>query len=181
MTLVTYSSDANADIFAFQDIDGFEKCLQSKHLVETVKTKGGEQSRFLNAVDIQERCFLQAKSVLAAEKSPKVIQKWIQTGFKNSHNDNAIDLIALQVKNSPEYCNDTKAYDVFLSIMAMPSSSDTKSMYYRGKSAIIICLKNKTFRTDFLEEQDSSKNGYVYKNVCQVLREAKLIKKCFGE
>jgi hypothetical protein len=39
------------------------------------------------------------------------------------------------------------------------------------------CLKDKEFRKDFLEEQDSS-DANISANACQILLEEKLVKSC---
>lgn len=174
-----YSPFARADLFSFKDIEGFEKCLRSTHMVETTRTSSGNQKKYLSKIDIQERCFKRATQVLKSEKKASTIRKWTKLAFKNSDRANAIDLIALEVKRSPKSCNDSEAYDTFLRIVNGPSSKDSKSLYMRAKGAIQTCLKkDKQFKTDFMDEQDATRTGYQYKNVCEILKNEGLIKKC---
>jgi len=41
--LLGTSGVARADVFAFKDLDGFERCMQLDHLVEKVNTDNGSQ------------------------------------------------------------------------------------------------------------------------------------------
>ena len=63
--LFLHAFTAKADIFAFKNTDGFEKCLQQDHLVETSKGGGGKQSRFLDKMQVQYRCFESATALLS--------------------------------------------------------------------------------------------------------------------
>ncbi|MCB0405724.1 MAG: hypothetical protein KDD51_13160 [Bdellovibrionales bacterium] len=169
---------ASADIFAFSNMNGFEACLRNTHLVETTATKTGSQKKYLNKIDIQERCFQKALEHLKGEKNASTIKQWVQKAFSNSDRANAIDLIGLQVARDNKTCNDSDTYDVFLRILSGPSSKDPLSLYQRARSAIHTCLKNAQFKSDFLEEQNSTKGSYQYTNVCEILKSEGLIKKC---
>jgi hypothetical protein len=171
------AGNAAADIFDIKNEQNFTDCMSSDHLIETKGDKV-KQSKYLSSLDIQERCISAAKKHLAKEKDPKVIANWIAISNKYSHRDNAIDLIGLQVKLAVKTCNDKDIYDRVMSIMAMPSKKDPESLYQRGWNVIRTCLKDKQFKEDFMDEQDSSKSSYQYTNVCEVLMGEKLIKKC---
>lgn len=169
---------AKADIFAFNSPGGFEKCLRNTHLVETSSTKTGNQKKYLNKIDIQERCFQKATDVLKGTKDAGEIEKWISVGFNNSDNANSIDLIGLKVKLEKNACNDSKIYDTFLRILRGPSSKDPLTLYQRARSAIKTCLKDKQFKEDFIEEQNATKGSYQHTNVCDILVSEGVIKRC---
>jgi hypothetical protein len=185
LALCARASTADADIFAIQTSDQFEACLNQTHLLEVVRTSGGEQARMIDKATIQERCMSTAESFLkkrkkatSKAKEAKAIGLWLKVAFKNGPRDNAIGLIALQAAQDPRRCNDSAVYDVFLSIMSFPRSDDKKSLFQRAKGVIGTCLQNKQFKTDFLSEQDATRTSFQYKNICEVLKSKKLIKKC---
>ncbi len=171
------SGMAAADVFDVKSEKTFSDCLANDHLVETTGDKT-KQTKYLSSLDIQMRCIQAATKHLAKEKDPKVIAKWTEIAYLNSHRDNAIDLIALHVKLDKNACNDKEIYTRIMSIMAMPSRKDPESLYQRGWKVIRICLADKQFKEDFMAEQDSTKGSYQYTNVCEVLMGEKLIKKC---
>jgi len=169
---------AKADIFAFKNLDGFEKCLQQDHLVETMKGGGGKQSRFLDKMQVQYRCFESATALLSKEKKAATVVEWVKVAFENSAHANAIDLLKILASLDAKKCNDKMIYDTVLDIFSGPVSSDKKSLYQRGKAVALICLKDATYKTDFLDEQDSTPEGYRFKAVCDVLMSAGIIKAC---
>jgi len=169
---------AKADIFAFKNLDGFEKCLQQDHLVETMKGGGGKQSRFLDKMQVQYRCFESATALLSKEKKAATVVEWVKVAFENSAHANAIDLLKILASLDVKKCNDKMIYDTVLDIFSGPVSSDKKSLYQRGKAVALICLKDATYKTDFLDEQDSTPEGYRFKAVCDVLMSAGIIKAC---
>ena len=171
------SGNAAADIFDVKSEKNFSDCLANDHLVETTGDKK-KQAKYLTSLDIQERCINAATKHLANEKDPKVIARWIEIANVSSHRDNAIDLIALQVKRDKSACNDKEVYTRIMSIMAMPSKKDPQSLFQRGWNVIRICLADKQFKEDFMDEQNSTKTSYQYANVCEVLMGEKLIKQC---
>lgn len=98
--------------------------------------------------------------------------------FENSAYANAIDLLKILVSLDAKKCHDKMIYDTILDIFSGPISIDKKSLYQRGKSVALIYLTDSTFKTDFLDEQDSTPNVYRCKAVCDVLMSAKFIKAC---
>lgn len=185
LALSAAASTANADIFSISTSEQFEACLNQTHLIETVRTSGGEQARILDQATIQERCMSNAESFLKKRKKAatkakeaKAIGVWLKVAFKNAPRDNAIGLIALQAAQDPRRCNDSAVYDVFLSIMSTPRRSEKNSLFQLAKGVIGTCLQNKQFKADFLSEQDATRTSYRYKNICEVLKGKKLIKKC---
>lgn len=185
LALGTVTSTADADIFSIRTSDQFEACLNQTHLIETVRTSGGEQTRILDKTTIQERCIRSAESFLQTKKKAtskakeaKAIGVWLEVAFKNAARENAIGLIALQTAQDPRRCNDSPVYDVFLRILSAPRSDDKHSLFQRAKGVIGTCLQDKQFKTDFLDEQNATRTSYRYSNICEVLMGKKLIKKC---
>ena len=88
-------------------------------------------------------------------------------------------LLTYLAKRSPKSCNDDKTYDTVLKLIDGPSSKDEKSLYQGSVRVIKACLKDKQFKKDIMDEQNSLKNGYRYRNVCNILKAEKLIKKCY--
>lgn len=172
------STSASADIFAFKTVEGFEKCLRQDHLVETAKSGDKKQSRYLDKMEVQYRCFESATAHLSKEKKPAVVADWIKVGMKNSDRQNSIDLMKILAMLDPTKCNDSMIYDTILDIFSGPKKEDKKSLYQRAKSVTKVCLKDKTFKTDFMDEQDSTPGSYRYEAVCDVLKSEGLIKAC---
>jgi len=171
------ATSARADIFAIKTEKDFSTCLETDHLVVT-KGEKEKQSKYMSELDIQMRCLKEASKRLSKEKDPKVIAKWIEIANTRTHRDNTIDLIGLRVKLDKKACNEKDVYERIMSIMAMPSNKDEESLFQRGWKVIRTCLADKQFKEDFMDEQESSKTSYQYKNVCEVLMGEKLIKKC---
>lgn len=176
----SFSSLSKGDIFEFTNKDGFESCLKNTHLVETKSAKSGKQSRYLSKTDVQHRCFLSAESKLKNEKKAQVILGWVKVAQSNSSRENSIHLQGMLVKRSKKFCNEDMVYDNVLKLLSGPSSKDKKSLYVGATNVINTCLKDKQFKQDFLDEQDSTKSSYRYTNICKILKDKKLIKKCFG-
>jgi len=176
--LLVISAPSRADIFAFKDLDGFEKCLRQNHLVESAKSGDKKQSRYLNKAEVEHRCFQNATKRLSKEKNPKVVTEWVDLASKHSHRSNAIDLLKILAGLDRKKCNDPIIYDTLLDIFSGPMSEDKKSFYQRAKAVTRVCLKDPTFKTDFMDEQDSTPGSYRYKAVCEVLLSEKLIKAC---
>ena len=176
--LAVTASVAKADIFAIKSLDGFEKCLQQDHLVETVKSGSSKQSKFMDKIQVQDRCFQSATSYLSKERKAATVQEWVKVAFNNSAHANAIDLLKILAGLDVKKCNDDMIYKTLLDIFSGPKSEDKKSLYQRGKSTALICLKDPTFKKDFMDEQDSTPDSYRYNAVCDVLKSAGLIKAC---
>lgn len=188
LALSSAASSADADIFSIRTSDQFEACLNQTHLVETVRTSEGEQTRMLDKATIQGRCMSAAESFLKKKKKAtsraaeaKAIGVWLAVAFKKGANENAIGLIALLAAQDPSRCNDSAVYDVFLRIMSTPRSDDKKSLFQRAKGVIGTCLQDKQFKADFLDEQDATRTSYRYTNICEVLKGKKLIKQCLPD
>lgn len=163
------------DIFAFKDLEGFEKCLNTDHLVESTNTKDGSQKRLLSQVEIQIKCVDAAVKLVTQSKKKDQMADFIKATKRLSAWENSLDLINVLVDTSVVDCNEMYNYEVFLKALSAPR--DNNRYFTKAKTAVKKCLKDKTFKADFLEEKDSS-NSYLSDNACQILLEEKLVKAC---
>ena len=175
LVLGVLASRARADVFAFKDLEGFEKCLRTDHLVEKVATQDGEQTRWLSPAEIQLRCIDAAVKLLSGSKDTDQMREFIKATKRESAHVNAIDLVGVLAAASLPGCNEMEGYEVMLAALSMPK--DHNIYFTKAKRVVKRCLKDPTFRQDFLEEKDSS-NTYLSANACAILLEEKLVKAC---
>ncbi len=175
--LVATPRVAHADVFAFKNLEGFEKCLQLDHLVEKVNTADGSQTRLLDPVEIQLRCVDAAVKLAAAKKDKGLTMEFVTATKRLSGAANAIDLTGVLTELSIATCNDMPVYEVFLAALAY--SQDNTFYPQRVRRVVKHCLKDKEFRKDFLEEQDNA-DAHIAGNACRILLEEKLVKACKG-
>jgi hypothetical protein len=168
---------AHADVFAFKDLEGFEKCLRTDHVVESVKTDKGAQKRWLSEVEIQVRCIESAAKLLAPQKNKDIDLAFIGTAKRLSAQENSLDLINVLVDHTLAGCNELAAYEVMTKSLSRPSDASKSSVFGKAKIIVKRCLKDKTFKTDFMEEKDHP-DSYLGPNACQILLEEKLVKSC---
>jgi hypothetical protein len=173
--LLGTSRAARADVFAFKDLDGFERCMQLDHLVEKVTTGKGEQARLLSPGEIQLRCIEAAVKLVSATKNKDLMLDFVKATKRLGPPENSLDLIGVLVDTSVAACNDLAVYEVFTRALAYPR--DNRFYLPRARAIVKRCLKDKDFRKDFLEEQDSSDTN-VAANACQILLDEKLVKSC---
>lgn len=174
-TLLCSLGTAQADVFEFKDHDGFEKCMTTDHLVETVTTAKGSQARLLSSLEIQQRCITNGVTLVKAKKDQDLALEFIKTTKRLSAPENALELVGALAEISPPGCNDMAGYTVLTRALSFPKDSGT--LYGRAKVVIKRCLKDKDFKKDFLEEIDSGDEN-VAANSCQILLEEKLVKAC---
>ena len=165
---------ARADVFAFKDLEGFEKCMQLDHLVETVKTDKGSQTRLLGPGEIQPRCI--DASVKLVAKNKDLAMDVVKSIKRLSAPVNALDVISVLVDLSLPACNEIEIYEVVM--VPLDGTPDTTT-FAKSKSIIKRCLKDKDFKKDFLDEKDSQ-NAHRAANACQILLDEKLVKACKG-
>lgn len=177
LLLFVLSSASRADIFAFHDLEGFEKCLQSDHLVDTTKTSGGAQTKFLSGAEVKNKCVAAAASMLSSEKDKAKIIEFIKTAKRATAHEETLDLVNLVVKGSKDACNDMEVYMVIHKALSGPKDTALTSYYSKAKKAVKTCLADKEFKKDFLEEKDST-DSYLSANACEILLEEKLVKSC---
>ncbi len=175
--LLSMQSVAHADVFAFKDLDGFEKCLQTDHLVEKVKSDKGEQARYLDELEIQMRCIEAAVKVISPQKSKDNDLEFIGAVKRLSAPENSLDLINVLVDHTIAGCNELAAYEVLTKSLSRPKDKSKSSVFMKAKTIVKRCLKDKEFKTDFMEEKDKP-DGYLSANACEILLEEKLVKSC---
>jgi len=163
------------DIFAFKDLEGYEKCLNTDHLVESTNTKDGSQKRLLSQIEIQLKCVDAAVKLLGQTKKKDQMADFIKATKRLSAWENSLDLINVLVDASLPDCNEMAYYEVLTKSLSAPR--DNNRYFTRAKTVVKKCLKDKTFKADFLEEKDSS-NSYLSENACVILLEEKLVKAC---
>jgi hypothetical protein len=171
------AATAHADVFGFKDLDGYERCLQTDHLVETVKTDKGEQSRMLGPAEIQHRCIESAVKLLAPSKDKDLAMSFVKSTKRLAAPEGSLDLIHVLVDKSLPACNDMAVYEVLNRSLARPKSTDAKSYFSKARAVAKRCLKDAQYRKDFLEEIDSA-NAQLSANACELLLEEKLVKSC---
>ncbi len=175
--LLLAAGDARADAFGFKNHDGFEKCMQLDHLIETEHTTTGSETRVLAPEEIQPRCVAAAVKLVVQTKDAKLAGACIETTKRLSAPEQALDLIGALVDLSLPACNDIENYAVLL----RPLSDGYVVAPYLAKSTGVIkrCLKDKDFRKDFLEEKDSGDETRAA-NACKILLGEKLVSACKG-
>jgi hypothetical protein len=169
---------SRADVFAFNDVAGFETCLQLDHVIVTVRTADGTQTRFLSEIEIQLRCIDAAVRLAAPIKSKDTLMRYVDAVKRLSAAVNALPLIDLVVGRSTAACNDIELYEVLMRALERPSSV-ASGYIKRAKPIVVRCLKDSTFRKDFLDELASS-NKHLAANACDIALEQKLVKSCKG-
>ena len=177
LVLVGTLPPAAADVFVFKDLDGFEKCMETDHLVEKVPTDSGEQARFLSPEEIRVRCLESAAKLLAGLKNKDTALAFIKSTKRLSAHENALELINPTVDFAVPACNEMAVYEVIL--RGLSRDKDGNPMFTKTRSIVKRCLKDKDFKKDFLEEVDSS-DATVAANACGILLEEKLVKSCKG-
>ena len=167
------SGAARADVFAFKDADGFEKCMQLDHLIEHVKTGDGAQTRILGPAEIQPRCVEAAAKLVAQTKDKQLASDCIAITRREAGPDLALDLVGALVDLSLPSCNPIEIYEILMH----PLDSPPGRALAKAKPIIKRCLKDGDFKKDFLEEKDSG-DATRAANACQILLEEKLVKAC---
>lgn len=163
------------DIFAFKDLEGYEKCLSTDHLLESTTTKDGAQKRLLSQIEIQLKCVDAGVKLTQQTKKKDLTADFIKATKRLSAWENAVDLINVLVDQSQPDCNEMAYYEVLTKALSAPR--DGNRYWPRTKTVVTKCLEDKQFRADFLEEKDRS-NVYLSANACAILLERKLVKAC---
>ena len=168
-------ASAYAGAFDFKDADGFEKCMRLDHLVESVKTGSGYETRLLAPEEIQPRCVAAATALVTSTKDKALATACIAITKREAGPELALDLIDALVTLALPPCNDMENYEVLM----RPISSGYETDWGKKKAIPIIrkCLKDADFKKDFLEEKDSGDERRAA-NACQILLSEKLVKGC---
>lgn len=176
MIVAASASRARADVFAFKDLDGFDKCMRLDHLVESTRTSDGAQHRMLDQNEIQERCVDAAVKLLRPTKDKDLMFTFVKATTQLGGLERALPLVGVLVDTSLPMCNDIENYDVMLRPLDDPPD---RWAFPRARSIIKRCLADKAFRKDFLDEKDNSDKQHAG-NACAILLEEKLVKSCKG-
>jgi len=166
---------ARADAFVFSDLDGFEKCMQLDHLVETVKTAGGEQTRLLRPPEIQARCATAGVKVVVDAKNKDLAMSFVLSAKRLGSWPNALALVDPLEDLSRPACNEMAVYEVIMEGLDLEDEHSPELK--QSRSIVKRCLKDAQFKTDFLDEQ-VSENPHRAAHACQILTEEKLVKTC---
>jgi hypothetical protein len=166
---------ARADVFAFKDVEGYEKCLQLDHLIEKVTTPTGAQTRVLGPAEIQPRCVEAAVKLLAPGKNTSQMLAFIKATKRLGSWELSLDLVGLSAATATPTCNEIALYEVLNRSLSGPKENNL--FFTKAKTIVKICLKNATYLKDFLEEQDSG-NPHLRAAACEILLEEKLVKAC---
>jgi hypothetical protein len=177
--LACLPSLAHADVFAFKDHEGFEKCMKTDHLLEGVKTDDGSQARLLGEVEIQMRCIASAVKLLTPLKNKDTDLEFINTTKQLSAHENAVDLVGVLADHALSGCNELTAYTVLTKTLSHPKETSKSSLYVHAKNVVKRCLKDAEFRKDFTEEKDAA-DSYLAAAACEILVEEKIVKQCKG-
>jgi hypothetical protein len=178
LILIALPMAARADVFAFKDLEGYQKCLRTDHLVESDRTGTRTQTQYRGKLDVQVRCVEAAVALLAKEQNKDTLIRYVKATFAETAQANAIDLVALLAKADRPSCNEKMIYDVLLDIFSGPRSDAADSLYQRAKKVAKLCLSDKTFRQDFTEELNSTPGSYRADAACEILTEEKIVKSC---
>jgi hypothetical protein len=175
LVLIGTLTPAAADVFVFKDLDGFEKCMQTDHLVEKVKTDSGSQTRLLSPEEIQVRCVEAAAKLIAGAKNKDTGLAFVAATKRLSAPENALEIISPLVDFAVPACNEMAVYEVLL--RGLSRDKDGNTVYAKTRSIVKRCLKDSEFKKDFLEEKDSA-DAQLAANACGILLEEKLVKSC---
>ena len=121
LVVMLVSATAQADVFAFKDLAGYEKCMTLDHLVETVTTDTGAQTRLLSQEEIQPRCIASAVKLLSGTKHAALILEFIKTTRRLAAPEAALNLAGVLVDASRAACNDVVVYEVLLAGLSEPT------------------------------------------------------------
>lgn len=168
---------AGKSVFNFSDLNGYEKCLRQDHLIETVKTDSGAQTRALDPFEIRARCVQEASKILSKEKNPETLMSYLKATKRLSNVENSLEIAQLLANVSSKACNDMDTYLVIKEALSVPKNRGADSQLKKADKVVRTCLKDAEFKKDFMEELDSS-DAYLKANTCDILLEEKLVKSC---
>ena len=168
-------TEAHADVFAFKDAAGFEKCMQLDHLIEHTKTGDGAQTRVLLPDEIQPRCVDAAVKLVARTKDKALASDCVRITKREAQPELALDPSGALVDLSLPACNDIEVYEVLL--RPLSTGHDVDAPKAKATAIIKRCLKDPGFKKDFLDEQ-SSGDDTRSRNACRILLDEKLVKAC---
>lgn len=176
LTFLLFPRGASAEavgVFHFSSAEGFDRCLSTQRLIETVKTADGEQSRVVKREEIIDRCMKAAESFAGgSDVKPKQVIGLIKTAWGHVMRPETLGLVQSLVKKRQADCNQIDVYTTVLKGLSF-SRRDRPSRHYRGSESVIrTCLSDKMFRKDIFEEVENADKN-IANNVCSILKTAK--------
>lgn len=169
---------ANAGVGQHHSLNGFEKCLQQQGMSVSVSEGNRSYRKYVEKSEIQDQCVENAATQLKSEKSSKVFLDYIVMTKRYSNPITALPIVIEGVKKAVSICNEMAVYEVFLKSLSFPYEGRPKDKIFNTtQEAIEICLKDKTFRKDFMEELQNS-DATIAQNACQILLSAKVVNQC---
>ena len=173
--LLVLARSARADVFDVKNLDGFEACLDLDHLIETINTPDGEQTRILGPLEIQPRCVEAAAHLLAGAKRADVVMPFILAGKRGTAWENTLPLIEVVTRISPQTCDHAEVYDVIARSLERPDGK----LVVHAKAIASACVKDAAFRKDLVDELGSHE-GHLAEHACDILIDTRLVKACKG-
>ncbi len=169
---------AQASIFSFKDESGYEKCLNTDSIEEISSDGGKMEKRWLHGQELKERCAEKAVALAERQKDGGKLLEMVELTRRKAGPQLALPLAQHLVKLKISYCNDMKVYDLILKTLQHPVSTKVaKEDFEQAKKLVASCVKDKEFKTDFIEEQ-SNGDSFISKNACQILQDLKIVKTC---
>nr|HEX4316032.1 hypothetical protein [Kofleriaceae bacterium] len=175
VALAAAAGPAHADAFGFTDHAGFVACMQLDHLVESVKLGDRVETRVLGPDEIQPRCVATAAALVTRTKDSALGLASTKSTVQLATAALALPLASATIDVSLPACNDGDLYSALL----QPLSDGYTTNLPAATPIIKRCLKNKDFKTDFLDELKSGDDVRAG-NACRIARDEKLVKSCKG-
>jgi hypothetical protein len=173
---------ASGSLFEFKDAEGFEKCLSIQSMMEKTNTANGFEKRSLEPWEIQERCAKAAADRVAQDANKKSRLEYLRLSKARAVPETALFVVDALATADPAFCNEMAAYEILTELLSQPDSTTPsyRKRMERTRKTVNRCLKDKQFRSDFLEEKDSPASKYLQANACQILKDAKMVNQCSG-
>lgn len=168
-------------VFAFSDLDGFERCLRTDRVVEEISGAGAAQTRVLAAGEIQQRCVASAVKLLAPAKNADDDLAYLAAARRLAAPETALDLVGVLVDHTLAGCNDLGAFEVLTRALARPRGAGKSSPFVKARAIVKRCLNDREFRGDFIAEKDRPREPELSANVCAILLEEKVLAACRPE
>ncbi len=161
--------------FEFKDLAGFKTCLDQKVIV----LEKDQAKSLLTKNDILIKCHERSLELVKNEKNKAVIKEYIEVIKTQFKKEEALPHLAYLVKLDAKECNPMPHYEVIMLGLSHPEHYPTKDYSYvaMAKEVVGVCLKDSEFKTDFMEEKETT-DTYKKTNVCQILVAQKLAPKC---
>lgn len=179
--LGSHVSTQAADLFSFQDLAGYEKCLVQGPVVESSAAQAGtKHHRMLQEDEVIARCVAQATKLAGTKRQDLAfIKELIAATKRNAAHEMSLDLILVLVHQDIKACNDMAYFEVMQKALAHPADypSAHDSFYGHAQKVIAHCVKDAEFKSDITEEIQST-DAYISANACKILMAQGVVKAC---